>query len=132
MFLTALDTTIVASTYITIASEFQSMDHAQWIINSYLITTTATQPLYGKISDIIGRVQTIVAAVVLFLGGSIMCAMSTSLGMLIASRCVQGLGGGGLMTLVSVVLGDILSEHERGNWVGLFAATWGVTSAIAP
>ncbi|KAI8318685.1 hypothetical protein GQ54DRAFT_300011 [Martensiomyces pterosporus] len=132
MFLTALDTTIVATTYVPIASEFRSLDQAQWIINSYLITTTAMQPIYGKLSDIIGRVEAIVFAVVLFMIGSVMCAVSTSLWMLIASRAVQGLGGGGLMTLVSVVLGDIIGERERGKWAGLFAGTWGVTSAVAP
>ncbi|KAJ2235784.1 hypothetical protein IWW45_002316 [Coemansia sp. RSA 485] len=132
MFISALDTTIVATTYIPIGNKLDSLDKAEWIITSYLITTTAFQPLYGKISDLLGRVETIVFAIIVFLIGSILCAVSKSMGMLIASRAIQGVGGAGLMSLALIVIADIMNERQRGKYVGVFSGTYGVASAIAP
>ncbi|KAJ1937068.1 hypothetical protein EC988_008002, partial [Linderina pennispora] len=124
--------TIVATTYIPIGDKFGSVDRAEWIITSYLITTTAIQPIYGKISDVIGRVETIIMAIVVFLIGSILCAVSNSLNMLIASRAIKGLGGAGLMSMALIVIADIMNERQRGKYVGIFSGTWGLGSAIAP
>ncbi|KAJ2378548.1 hypothetical protein IW150_000732 [Coemansia sp. RSA 2607] len=132
MFISALDTTIVATTYVPIGNKLGALDTAEWIITSYLITTTAFQPLYGKISDLLGRVETIVFAIVMFLIGSILCAVSKSMGMLIASRAIQGIGGAGLMSLALIVIADIMNERQRGKYVGIFTGTYGVASAIAP
>ncbi|ORX74145.1 MFS general substrate transporter [Linderina pennispora] len=126
VFLSAIDMTIVATTYIPIGDKFGSVDRAEWIITSYLITTTAIQPIYGKISD------TIVMAIVVFLIGSILCAVSNSLNMLIASRAIKGLGGAGLMSMALIVIADIMNERQRGKYVGIFSGTWGLGSAIAP
>ncbi|KAJ1936654.1 hypothetical protein FBU59_004985, partial [Linderina macrospora] len=132
LFIASLDMTIIATVYVEIADNFSSLSRAEWTVTSYMLASTALQPLYGKFSDILGRVEAIVVAVVLFLIGSVMCALSNSMSMLIASRAVQGLGGGGLVSLIFVVAADILSERERGKYIGLFSGTWGLASAVAP
>ncbi|KAJ1962888.1 hypothetical protein GGI12_002379 [Dipsacomyces acuminosporus] len=131
-FVAALDTTILATVYIDISSEYNDLSNGIWIITSYLLSTTAVQPLYGKFSDIIGRFEASVGSVVIFCLGSVLCAVSKSLGMLIASRAIQGVGGGGLMTMVSVILSDITTERDRGKYSGFLAASWGIASAIGP
>ncbi|PIA15815.1 MFS general substrate transporter [Coemansia reversa NRRL 1564] len=132
IFISALDATIVATTYVPIGNELNALDSAEWIILSYLITLTALQPLYGSISDLLGRVEAIVVAILIFLVGSILCAVSKTMPMLIASRAVQGIGGAGLMSLALVVIADIMNERQRGKYVGIFSGTYGVASAIAP
>ncbi|KAI7827774.1 major facilitator superfamily domain-containing protein [Kickxella alabastrina] len=132
IFISALDTTIVATVYVPIGNTMNALDKSEWIITSYLITVTAFQPLYGKISDILGRVETIVVAIVIFLIGSILCAVSKSMDMLIISRAIQGIGGAGLMSLALIVIADIMNERQRGKYVGVFSGTYGVASAIAP
>lgn len=131
-FISALDTTILATVFIDISSQYQDMSNGIWIITSYLLATTAVQPLFGKFSDILGRYEAILAATLVFCLGSVLCAVSNSMGMLIASRAIQGIGGGGLLTMVSVVMGDITSERDRGKYTGYLAASWGVASAIGP
>ncbi|KAJ2547014.1 hypothetical protein EV175_005385 [Coemansia sp. RSA 1933] len=132
MFISALDTSIVATVYVPIANELDSLDRAEWIVTSYLITLTAFQPLYGKASDVLGRVELIVFSIIVFLIGSILCALSQSMTMLIISRAVQGIGGAGLTSLVVVVIADIMSERQRGKFIGIFSGTYGVASAVAP
>ncbi|KAJ1717932.1 hypothetical protein LPJ61_007033, partial [Coemansia biformis] len=132
MFIAALDSTIVATTYVPIGNKLDALDLAEWIITSYLITVTAFQPLYGSISDLVGRVEAIVFAIIVFLLGSILCAVSTTMPMLIAGRAVQGIGGAGLISLAMIVIADIMNERQRGKYVGIFAGTYGIGSAIAP
>ncbi|KAJ2084088.1 hypothetical protein H4R24_000297 [Coemansia sp. RSA 988] len=132
IFISALDATIVATTYVPIGNELNALDSAEWIIISYLITLTAFQPLYGSISDLLGRVETIVIAILIFLVGSILCAVSQTMPMLIVSRAVQGIGGAGLMSLALIVIADIMNERQRGKYVGIFSGTYGIASAIAP
>ncbi|KAJ1881011.1 hypothetical protein LPJ57_001880 [Coemansia sp. RSA 486] len=131
-FVSALETTIVATVYIDISSEFNDMSNGIWIIVSYLLSNTAVQPLFGKFSDILGRFESIVFATGIFCLGSILCAVSNSMGMLIASRAIQGIGGGGLMTMVSVVLSDVTTERDRGKYTGFLASSWGIASAVGP
>ncbi|KAJ1850674.1 hypothetical protein LPJ73_003337, partial [Coemansia sp. RSA 2703] len=132
LFIAALDLTIIATVYVEMASSFNALTRAEWTVTSYMLAATATQPLYGKFSDILGRTWAIVFAVAVFLGGSIMCATAQSMDMLVASRAVQGLGGGGIMALIFVVVADVLSERERGRYIGVFTCTWGLASAVAP
>ncbi|KAJ1881012.1 hypothetical protein H4R99_006371 [Coemansia sp. RSA 1722] len=132
LFIAALDLTIIATVYVEIANNFNALSRAEWTVTSYMLAATAIQPLYGKFSDILGRAEAIVVSVLLFLAGSVMCAMSKSMDMLIASRAVQGLGGGGIMSLIFVVIADVLSERERGKYIGIFTCTWGFASAVAP
>ncbi|KAJ2818381.1 hypothetical protein IWW50_005839, partial [Coemansia erecta] len=130
--ISALDATIVATTYVPIGNQLNSLDSAEWIINSYLIAVTAFQPLYGSISDLFGRVETTVFAIAVFLLGSILCAVSTTMPMLIASRAVQGIGGAGLMSMALIIVADIMNERERSKYVGIFSGTFGVAAAIGP
>ncbi|KAJ2161145.1 hypothetical protein GGF46_001735 [Coemansia sp. RSA 552] len=132
LFIAALDLTIIATVYVEIANSFNALSRAEWTVTSYMLASTAIQPLYGKFSDILGRTQSIVVAVLLFVLGSVLCALSHSMNALIASRAVQGLGGGGIMSLIFVVVADVLSERERGKYIGIFTCTWGFASAIAP
>ncbi|KAJ1904421.1 hypothetical protein LPJ81_002502 [Coemansia sp. IMI 209127] len=132
MFISALDTSIVATVYVPIGNKLESLDRAEWVVTSYLITLTAFQPLYGKASDVLGRVEVIVFAIIVFIIGSILCAVSQSMTMLIISRAIQGVGGAGLTSLALVVIADIMNERQRGKYVGIFSGTYGVASAIAP
>ncbi|KAJ2161852.1 hypothetical protein GGF46_001160 [Coemansia sp. RSA 552] len=132
MFISALDATIVATTYVPIGNALDSLGSAEWIISSYLIAMAASQPLYGAISDLLGRVETIVAAILIFTIGSVLCAVSPSMPMLIASRAIQGVGGGGLLSLALIVIADIMNERQRGKYVSIFSGTYGIASAIAP
>ncbi|KAJ2357866.1 hypothetical protein GGF43_001202 [Coemansia sp. RSA 2618] len=132
LFIAALDLTIIATVYVEIANSFDALSRAEWTVTSYMLASTAIQPLYGKFSDILGRAEAIVVAVLLFVLGSVLCAMSHSMDALIASRAVQGLGGGGIMSLIFVVIADVLSERERGKYIGVFTCTWGLASAVAP
>ncbi|KAJ1665425.1 hypothetical protein IW140_003394 [Coemansia sp. RSA 1813] len=132
MFISALDTSIVATVYVPIGNQLDRVDRAEWIVTSYLITLTAFQPLYGKASDVLGRVEVIIFSIIVFLIGSILCAVSQSMTMLIISRAVQGIGGAGLTSLALVVIADIMNEQQRGKYVGIFSGTYGVASAIAP
>ncbi|KAJ2892491.1 hypothetical protein IWW38_003203, partial [Coemansia aciculifera] len=132
LFIAALDLTIIATVYVEIANSFNALGRAEWTVTSYMLAATAIQPLYGKFSDILGRAEAIIVAVLLFVVGSILCATSHSMDMLIASRAVQGLGGGGIMSLIFIVVADVLSERERGKYIGVFTCTWGLASAVAP
>ncbi|KAJ1948138.1 hypothetical protein FBU59_001734 [Linderina macrospora] len=127
-FISALETTILATVYIDISNQYNDMSNGIWIITSYMLSSTAVQPLYGKLSDILGRVETILVSVGIFTVGSILCAVSKSLGMLVASRAVQGAGGGGLLSIFGVasavgpVLGGLLVEHSTWRlifWLNL-------------
>ncbi|KAI8322921.1 MFS general substrate transporter [Martensiomyces pterosporus] len=132
VFLSALDTTIVATVYVPIGNKFNALDKAEWIITSYLITMAAFQPIYGKASDVLGRIEVIVFAIIIFFIGSILCAVSNSMNMLIASRAIQGIGGAGLMSMALVIVADIMNERDRGKYFGLFSGTFGIASSVAP
>ncbi|KAJ2829474.1 hypothetical protein GGI24_002129, partial [Coemansia furcata] len=108
------------------------MGSAEWIVTSYLITVAAFQPLYGRISDLLGRLEAIVFSILVFLLGSILCATSTTMNMLIASRAVQGIGGAGMVSLALIVMADIMNERQRSKYIGVFSGTFGLASAIAP
>ncbi|KAJ2489574.1 hypothetical protein IWW37_003854 [Coemansia sp. RSA 2050] len=131
-FVSALDTTILATVYIDISNQYDDMTNGIWIITSYLLATTAVQPIFGKFSDILGRFESVVVSTTIFCIGSVMCAASHSLAMLVASRAIQGIGGGGMMTMVSVIMSDVTSERDRGKFTAYLAASWGVASAVGP
>jgi EmrB/QacA subfamily drug resistance transporter len=132
MLLAALDQTIVAPVIPAIGAALGHATYISWIVSAYFLTATATTPLYGKIADIHGRRPTLCAAVAIFVAGSIMCALATSMGMLILGRAVQGLGGGGLMALAQTVIGDLFPPRERGKIAGYIAATWATASIAGP
>ncbi|KAJ1854113.1 hypothetical protein LPJ73_002527 [Coemansia sp. RSA 2703] len=131
MFLIGLYTTMDSVIYIPIANEFNALSKAEWIINGYLIATTAFQPIYGKASDIVGRVPAMVVAALLLMVGSIISAVAQSMTVLIASRAIQGIGSAGMYMMVNVLVADLYSERVRGQFMGLASGVWAFSSSGA-
>ncbi|KAJ2652491.1 hypothetical protein IWW40_000976 [Coemansia sp. RSA 1250] len=129
MFLIGLYTMMDSVLYVPIANEFNSLSRSEWIINGYLITTTALQPIYGKGSDILGRKPAIMLASSFLLVGSIISAVSQSMDLLIASRAIQGIGSAGLYTMINVVVADLFNERDRALFMGISSFIWGISSA---
>jgi EmrB/QacA subfamily drug resistance transporter len=132
MLLAALDQTIVSTALKSIVEDFNGLDHYTWVVTAYLLTSTASTPLYGKISDLYGRRIVFQFAIVTFLIGSIAAGAAQDMSQLIATRAVQGLGAGGLMALTFVIIGDIVPPRERGRYQGYFGAVWGLSSVAGP
>lgn len=132
MLLAALDQTIVSTALKSIVEDFNGLDHYTWVVTAYLLTSTASTPLYGKISDLYGRRIVFQFAIVTFLIGSLLAGASQNMGELIATRALQGLGAGGLMALTFVIIGDIVPPRERGRYQGYFGAVWGLSSVAGP
>src|SRR5262249_55666895 len=112
MFLAALDQTIVAPALPTIARDLGQFNAISWVVTAYLLTSTATTPIFGKLSDLYGRRRLVIAAVALFMLGSIGAALAPSMVVLIIARGLQGIGGGGLMSLPNIVIGDVVAPRE--------------------
>jgi len=132
MLLAALDQTIVSTALPTIVGDLKGGSHIAWVITSYLLATTVSTPLWGKLGDQYGRKIFFQAAIVIFLVGSVLAGVSHSMVELIAFRAVQGLGSGGLMVGAQAIVGDIVSPRDRGRYVGLFGAVFGVSSIVGP
>lgn len=132
LLLAALDQTIVSTALKRIVEDFNGLDHYSWVVTAYLLTSTAVTPLYGKISDIYGRRPVFIFAIVVFLVGSGLAGASQSMGQLIATRALQGIGAGGLMALTFAIIGDIIPPRERGRYQGMFGAVWGLSSVAGP
>ncbi len=135
MFLAVLDQTVVGTALYTIVRDLDpvhGLTHLSWVITSYLLTSTASQPLYGKISDLYGRKKIFMISILLFLFGSFLCGASQNLTQLITFRALQGLGAGGLMSLAMAIIGDMVAPRERGRYTGLFGLVFGVGSVIGP
>jgi EmrB/QacA subfamily drug resistance transporter len=132
MLLAALDQTIVSTALPTIVGDLHGGAHIAWVITAYLLAATVSTPLWGKLGDQYGRKVFFQAAIVIFLAGSVLAGISHSMFELIAFRAVQGLGSGGLMVGAQAIVGDIVSPRERGRYVGLFGAVFGVASIVGP
>ncbi|SDH22946.1 drug resistance transporter, EmrB/QacA subfamily [Lentzea fradiae] len=132
MFLAALDQMIVASAMKTIADQLHGQTVQAWATTAYLITATITTPLYGKLSDIYGRKPMYLAAITLFLAGSLLAGIASSIYELAAYRAVQGLGAGGLMSLAFAIMADIISPRERSKYAAYFMAVFGSASVLGP
>src|SRR5262252_4838920 len=124
MFLAALDQTIVATALPTIGRQFHDVSNLSWVITAYLLASTAVAPVFGTLSDIYGRRAMIIAALSLFIAGSVLCAMAPSLPVLILARGLQGLGGGGILPIVQTVISDVVSPRERGQYQAYFSGVW--------
>jgi EmrB/QacA subfamily drug resistance transporter len=130
--LAALDQNIVGSALPRITSDLGGLAHLSWIVTAFMLASTATTPIYGKLSDIYGRRPLFVTAIVLFLLGSALCGTAGSMTQLILFRGVQGLGAGGLIALAQTALGDFVSPRERGRYQGLFTAVFALCSVSGP
>ncbi len=132
MFLGALDQTIIATALPTIGRHFGDLGDLSWVVTAYLLTATAVTPLYGKLSDIHGRRGMMLIAIGLFMLGSVACALAPSMTVLVFSRALQGLGGGGLMALAQTIIADIVSPRERGRYQGYIASVFACSSVSGP
>lgn len=132
MLLAALDQTIVSTALPRIASDLNGLDKLSWVVTAYLITSAVVTPLYGKISDQLGRKKIFLASIALFLIGSALCGLSQNMDQLIFFRALQGIGAGGIMPLVLSVVGDIIPPRERGRYQGYFGGVWALASVAGP
>jgi EmrB/QacA subfamily drug resistance transporter len=132
MFLAALDQTIVATALPRISSDLKGIEHLSWVVSAYLLTSTAATPIYGKLSDLYGRKVMLQIAIVIFLLTSVLCGLAATMPQLVAFRALQGLGGGGLISMAHATIADVISPRERGRYQGYIASTFAVSSIIGP
>jgi EmrB/QacA subfamily drug resistance transporter len=132
IFLAAVDQTIVATALPTIVEKLGGGREYSWVGSAYLLTAASLSPLYGKLSDLVGRKPILYSAIVVFLIGSALCGAAQSMTWLIISRAVQGIGGGGILQLVNIIIGDIVPLQQRGKYGGLIGTTWGIASVVGP
>jgi EmrB/QacA subfamily drug resistance transporter len=132
MFLAALDQTVVATGIRVIADNLHGYSLQAWATTAFLITSTITTPLYGKLSDQYGRKPFFMFAISIFIGGSMLCGLAQSMYELAAFRAIQGLGAGGLFTLALAIIGDLVGPRERARYQGYFLAVFGTASVLGP
>ncbi|HEU5034289.1 MAG TPA: MDR family MFS transporter [Mycobacteriales bacterium] len=132
MLLAALDQTIVATALPTIVGELGGLAHLSWVVTSYLLASTVSTPLWGKLGDLYGRKKFFQAAIVIFLVGSVLSGLSQNMGELIGFRAIQGLGAGGLIVGAQAIIGAVVSPRERGRYMGLMGSVFAVSSVAGP
>ncbi|HTI82554.1 MAG TPA: MFS transporter [Acetobacteraceae bacterium] len=132
IFLAALDQTVVIPALPAIASDLGSYQQLSWIVAAYLITSTISTPIYGKLSDIYGRRRVLITCIAIFIATSTLCGAAQSLNQLIWFRALQGLGGGGLMAMTQAAIADVVSPRERGRYQGYISAVWAITAVSGP
>ena len=132
MFLSALDQSVVGTAMRTISDDLKGLELQAWVTTAYLITSTISTPIYGKLGDIFGRRRLFIIAIVIFVAGSAMSALATSMYELAAYRAIQGIGAGGLFTLAITVLSDIASPRERARYQGYILAVFASSSVLGP
>jgi EmrB/QacA subfamily drug resistance transporter len=132
MLIASLDQTVVATALPTIVSDLGGLNQLSWVVTGYLLASTVSTPLWGKLGDMYGRKSLFQATIILFLLGSVLCGISQNIGELIAFRALQGLGGGGLIVLAQAIIADVVPPRERGRYQGIFGAVFGVTSVAGP
>jgi len=116
----------------TIVGDLGGLDHISWVVTSYLLSSTVSVPLFGKISDLYGRKPMLQITIVVFLVGSVCAGLAQNMLQLILARGLQGVGGGGILAMTFTVLGDIMSPRERSRYTGFFTAVFASASVIGP
>ena len=132
LLLASLDQTIVSTALPTIVGDLGGVSKLSWVVTAYLLASTISGPLYGKLGDLYGRKRVLQTAIVIFLIGSALCGLAQNMTQLIAFRGLQGLGGGGLLVVTLAVVGDIIPPRERGRYQGYFGGVFGVSTVIGP
>src|SRR5437870_5047716 len=132
LLIASLDQTIVATALPTIVGDLGGLSQLSWVVTAYLLTSTATVPLYGKLSDMFGRRALFQTAIVIFLVGSMLSGLAQNMPQLILFRGVQGAGAGGLMALAMTIIGDVVSPRQRGKYTGYLGAMFALSSVIGP
>jgi EmrB/QacA subfamily drug resistance transporter len=132
MFLASLDQTIVATSLSTMAQELQGWALISWVVSAYLVASTVTTPIYGRLSDIYGRRPVLLASIGIFVGASVLCALSQTMPQLIGARILQGLGGGGLRSVSQAAIADIIPPRERGRYQGYLSSVMAISMVLGP
>jgi EmrB/QacA subfamily drug resistance transporter len=132
LFLASMESTVVATAMPTIVGQLGGLEHYSWVFSAFMLASTTTVPLFGKLSDIYGRRKVYVAAMALFLIGSVLCGQAGTLTQLILARAVQGIGAGGIMPLAFILIGEMFSLEQRTRMQGVFSGVWGVSSIAGP
>ena len=132
LFLASMESTVVATAMPTIVGQLGGLEHYAWVFSAYMLASTTTVPLYGKLSDLYGRRKLYVFAMALFLAGSILCGQANSMTQLIFARALQGLGAGGIMPMAFTLIGEMFTLEQRARMQGFFSGVWGVSSIVGP
>ena len=132
MFLAALDQTIVSTALPTIVGDLGGLNHLSWVVTAYLLAATVSTPIYGKLGDMYGRKPVFLAAILIFLAGSMLAGLSQTMNELIGFRALQGIGAGGLMVGAQAIIADIVPPRERGRYMGLIGSVFAVASVAGP
>jgi EmrB/QacA subfamily drug resistance transporter len=132
MLLAALDQTIVATALPTVVADLGGAGHQSWVVTSYLLASTIATAIVGKLGDLFGRKVVFAASVVFFLVGSVLCGIAGSMTMLVASRALQGIGGGAIMVTATALIGEVIPLRDRGRYQGALGAVFGVTTVVGP
>ncbi len=132
MFLAALEATAVGTAMPTVVADLGGVSRYSWVFSAYLLTSTTTVPMFGKLADLFGRLRIFTVAVALFIMGAALCGTAQSFPQLIFFRAIQGLGAGGVIPVAITVVGDIYSLEERGRVQGIFSGVWAISSLVGP
>src|SRR4030088_3542693 len=132
LLLAALDQTIVSTALPTIVGDLGGLNHLAWVVTAYLLASTISTPLYGKLGDLYGRKPLFQVAIVIFLAGSMLSGLSQNMLELIGFRAIQGLGAGGLMVGAQAIIGDVVPPRERGKYQGMMGGIFALASIAGP
>lgn len=132
MLLSALNNTVLSSAMPTIVGELDGVEHMSWVVTAFILASTVMMPVYGSLSDLFGRRSMLIIAILLFMAGSVVGGLATDMAWLIASRFIQGLGGGGLMILTQAAIADVVPVRERGRYMGIMGGVFALASVAGP